>query len=185
MSNFLLNSENIFWLGLVEIEFISHPHAMSRSAGYVWPLLGITGTLWSSPSTCKHRCSVPSMTHITRRSSRPHSSEKGKLVLWLWLRPSTKPRRKASLHSMLSDGPGRSTKHTMEHNMSPRSPHFVTGGGWTKTKSGKTLTTLSTTCPENHRSCLYLVRAPQLCKVSPFYVFQTPNGPWGMSAVVE
>ena len=53
MSNVLLNSENIFRCWLVKMWFISHPHDMSRSSGYVWPLFWITGTIWSAPSTCK------------------------------------------------------------------------------------------------------------------------------------
>ena len=72
------------------------------------------------PARAKHSCYVPSMTPITSRASRPHSTKNGILVLWQWLRPPTKPRRQASLYSKISSGPGRLTEHIMEHNMSPR-----------------------------------------------------------------
>jgi hypothetical protein len=60
----------------------------------------------------------------------------------------------------------------------------------TRNKAGQetnwaTRTSWSTTSLENPWSCLDFVRSQQSCEVTPFHVFQTPNGPWGMSWVVK
>jgi hypothetical protein len=118
------------------------------------------------------------------RSSRQQSPKNGILVLWRWLRLSTKPLRQASLWLKISSGPGRLTKHTMKHNMSPRHATVWSGGGYTRNQLGSNRTSRATTSLENSWSCLAFVRQAQSSEVVPFHVFQNPNGPWWMLGVV-
>ena len=52
-------------------------------------------------------------------------------------------------------------------------------------KSANAQTRRSSICPENFGPCLCCVWPPQPCKVTPYHMFQTPNGPQSTCGVVD
>ncbi len=86
----------------VEISFLFHPHDFSSIAGYVWPLLGITGPYGVPPALANDSCLVLSMTSRTSRICLLYSKKNGALSLWQYLSTSMKRQPQTWLDSKVS-----------------------------------------------------------------------------------
>ena len=114
---------------------------MWSSAGYVWPLFGITGTIWSAPSTCETQL-------FCAKYDPQHQPSQPSAFLKKWHTEPITGSLTVTQAAYEAPGPGvtpfedfiRSRKaktHTIKHNMPPRHPTYSARCSMYETKIGQ------------------------------------------------
>ena len=177
MSKFCLSSDIHLRSSWVTLRFMSHPHVMCVSFWLVWPLSGSQAPCGLPTSTCK--------TQLFGAKYDPlHQPNQCSALLENWHTGS----RTVSGAAHQASWPGatpfedyirprEATQHYCSSTCFQATPSNRPGVVRMRHKLANTEMRRSSICPENFGPCLCCVWPPQPCKVTPYHMFQTPNGP--------
>ena len=138
---------------------------------------GVAGTMWSATSTCKTRL-------FWAKYDPLHQPNQCSALLENWRTGSRTV--SGAAHQVSWPGatpfedyirPREATQHYCSSTCFQATPSNRPGVVRMRHKSANAQTRRSSICPENFGPCLCCVWPPQPCKVTPYHMFQTPNGP--------